>query len=284
MALEGTVKVPGIKQPFPKWAVAAGLAGVGVAIILYYRKKQAAPAATPTDQYPPDGTVGNPQDPYSTDPATGQTYGNEAVGSGGTFSAFGPDTSGLTGTPDTGTTGPYQTPGGPPFATNNAWADWVTQELQAANPAISAGALINALGLYLAGQPLTAAEKTYVFDAEALAGPPPVAGPGGYPPKVRSDGSKGGKTFAVNPVRGLKAAARYTQVDLHWDPAKHATSYEITWTHGGRKIGSRPLTATHATLHNLREGEYYHIAVLARPAEKGAHAAAVEIHTQKSGR
>ena len=139
-------------KPLPKWAVYAGVGGAAVAVIYYYRKKSsasgavtAAAAATSTDQYPPDGTTGDPSDPYSVDPATGQTYGDEAAGSGGTYGAFS-----AAGTSDQGIIGydangnPIYAPGyepasgtttgGPPFSTNSDWANWVIAPARGQRP------------------------------------------------------------------------------------------------------------------------------------------------------
>src|SRR5215469_14596200 len=102
-----TVKLPGIKQPLPKWGVWGGLGGVLVLIAIYWRNHrntQAAAAragadttglasggllpgstATPGDTFPWDGTYGNPSDPYSMDTSTGQTYGNESGLGAGVF-------------------------------------------------------------------------------------------------------------------------------------------------------------------------------------------------------
>jgi PASTA domain len=232
-----TVHVPGISKPVPKWAGAAGLAAVTVLVIVYFRKKSAAAAAAPaaasTSQYPPDGTTGNPSDPYSTDPATSQTYGNEAAGSGGTLGAFSGGAGGISGgssypwdgtygntsdpysqDPSTGQTygnegtsgsGAYSA-GGPPFATNAAWSGWAIQQMTTTNPNQDPGALTDALGVYLNGQAATAAQKTLIFDAEAIAGRPPVAGPGGYPPSVRAAASSGpghAATVTVPKVTGM---------------------------------------------------------------------------------
>lgn len=227
MALEGDVKLPGGAKVSKKAAV-VGLAFTGGLIVYYYvRKRQTASsatgaaAATTTDQYPPDGTTGNPSDPYSTDPATGQTYGDEAAGTG-TLGAYG---EGADQYPPDGTTGnpndPYSTDpstgvtygdegyggggggggsgtGGPPFTSNSAWSNWVVQQEQTINPNVNTGSLINALGLYLEGSPVDAAQKTLVFDAIALGGDPPISGTNGYPPKVRTAGN-GGKTTEVVP-------------------------------------------------------------------------------------
>jgi hypothetical protein len=212
--LEGSVNVP-LAGKQPKKLVVGGVLVVGTLTVAYYarkRKTAASPAAASAaaGQYPPDGTTGNPQDLYSTDPATGQTYGNEltGAGAGAAGGALGSGAaSGMFYDPATGAydlTSPYgtggtgvssgnpATPGGPPFANNAAWSNWVIQELQALNPAVDTGALTNALGVYLQGQPATPAQKTLIFDAIAVAGDPPAAGANGYPPKVRAAGSTGG--------------------------------------------------------------------------------------------
>jgi hypothetical protein len=286
------VKVPGIKKPLPKMAVVAGVAGVGVAIVLYYRSKKSpaaaggAAAATATDQYPPDGTTGDPSDPYSTDPATGQTYGDETVGSGGTLGAFGADAaSGMYYDPATGAydlTSPYGTTpsgsaGGPPFATNQAWAAYAESVLSDTSP----GALAAALGLYLDGQPVSAAQKTLIFQARGVAGEVPVPGPGNYPPNVRLDGGTGGKTIAVNPVKGLKATARYTQADLTWDKTEHAVSYLVTVSPGGQQ---HKTSAAAITLHGLKEGTQYSARVRAQPGGTGGTDAQVSFRTKTSGK
>lgn len=212
-SLAGNVRLP-VVGSVPKKTAAAGVAVVGVLVVVYYYRKknsaasaaqQASQAASSTDQYPPDGTTGNPSDPYSTDPATGQTYGNEETGSGGSYGAYGSGAaSGLYYDPVTGAydlTSPYGTmpsgSSGPPFASNSEWEAWVVQELELNDPNINVDNLTTALGLYLNGQPVSPAQKTLIFDATGAAGDPPVAGPNNYPPKVRTNGSTGGSEGQV---------------------------------------------------------------------------------------
>ena len=294
-----TVKVPGISQPLPKWAVFAGVGGVGVAIVLYYRHKSqsAQPAATTTDQYPPDGTVGNPADPYSTDPATGQTYGDEAAGSGGTFGAFG-TSGGSAGSGWDSSTGLYTDPngntctnpgadgycpgsgGGPPFSTNDAWSNWVIGQMQTLNPNLDVGQLTDALGLYLAGQPVDPAQKTLILDAEAIGGPPPVAGTNGYPPNVRTNGHKGGAGTAANPVTGLKqtGAEGFTGADISWSPSQGATSYQVTSDKGSVSMTG----TTSARIHDIGpKNSQATVTVLAKPAAAGATPAKIVVHVKK---
>lgn len=296
-----TVHVPGVSKPMPKWAVFAGLGAVGVAIVLYYRSKnQAQPAATSTDQYPPDGTVGNPADPYSTDPATGQTYGDEAVGSGGTFGAFG-GLGGFGGTGWDSSTGMYTDPngntctnpgadgycpgsgGGPPFSTNDAWSNWVITQMQTLNPNVNIGDLTDALGLYLAGQPVDATQKTLVLDAEAIGGPPPVAGPSGYPPNVHVNGGKGGGGTATNPVTGLKQTGGegFTGADITWAASPGATSYQVTSDKGTVSMTG----ATSARIHGIApRNSQATVSVLAKPAAAGATPAKVVVHVKGKGK
>ena len=225
--LEGTVDVP-LAGKVSKKAAAGGLLVTGtLGGVYYYRKRKsggsAAASASGTGTagaYPPDGTTGNPQDLYSTDPATGLTYGDElsGAGAGAAGGALGSGAaSGLYYDPATGAydlTSPYgtggtgvsqgnpATPGGPPFASNEAWSNWAIQELVALDPNIDTGALTNALGVYLQGDPVTPAQKTLVFDALAVAGDPPVAGAGGYPPKVKTAPTTNHTTETVPEVVG----------------------------------------------------------------------------------
>lgn len=278
-ALEGTVSVPGGGK-VPKMYAAGGLIVVaGLIGIYYYRKrKAAAPAATATDQFPPDGTSGNPSDPYSTDPATGQTYGNEAAGSGGTLGAFPPGSTD-TGTGGTGT-GTGTGSGGPPFPSNSAWSNWVIQQMQASDPGASAAALIDAIGVYLAGQPVTAAQKTLIWDARAIAGDPPVSGPAGYPPNVRMGGAKGGKTFAGNPVKGIRASrVQKTDATVSWDAEPHAVTFTARITSGKATVRTQAGAGHSTHIGGLRPKTRYEVAVLARPARTGARPATVTFTT-----
>lgn len=289
-SLDGSVKVP-VVGTVPKKAVAGGVLVVAVLIIVYYVRKNnsassqsaadaASQAASSTDQYPPDGTVGNPSDPYSTDPATGQTYGDEATGSGGTYGAYGGYGAAVTDTyPWDGTTGneadPYsldpatgvtfgdeglatggssQNPtGGPPFANNSDWEVWVTNQLEQTDPGINAGDLTQALGLYLNGQPVSAAQKTLVFDATGVGGDPPVAGPQNYPPNVRTDGSTGPATaaVAVPNVVGQPQEAAYaiiSEAGLHPSGSKTISGTTIYVTSQSPAAGKKVASGSTVTL------------------------------------
>lgn len=283
-----TITVPGIGKPVPKWAAGAGIAAVGVLAVMYYRKKSAAASAAPaastaTGQYPADGTSGNPSDPYSTDPATGQTYGNEVTGAYGTYGAFGTGTGYGTGTGG-GTGNAGAGAGGPPFSDNAAWSAYAIQQAQAANPNIDTGALTDAIGLYLSGQGLTSPQRQYVFDAIALAGPVPVSGTNGYPPKLLSAGGGGGGTgggYAVNPVTGLAAKPGTTSAVISWHASNGATGYQlVSQEHSGANSHTVSLgKSTRHTLTGLRRKTEYTVKVRAQPQAPGSNAASVSFRT-----
>lgn len=238
--LSGDVKLPGVGN-VPKKGVAAGAAvGAVVLIIVYIRNRNsssssaattAAPAAAAagSDPYPSDGTTGNPSDPFSLDPSTGITYGDEqyaaasgnasyasgaygGLGSGGSIGDLYPwdgtignsqdpysmdpstgQTYGDEGASGTGTSTATSSSSsssssgggsGPPFSSNTAWAqyaeNYLTQTVGEAPATVA-----NAIGLYLEGQAVNSSEQSLVNQAIGFAGTPPQAGPGGYPPAIK---------------------------------------------------------------------------------------------------
>lgn len=238
------VKIPGIGE-VPKTAAYAGVAVVVVLVIVYYRSQSSssgsgsstAAAGSGSDPYPPDGTTGDPADPNSTDPTTGQTYGDEGIGSGAAADAYGlggaygsyPQDGGLY--PWDGTTGnpsdPYSmdpstgvtygdeggqgtgAPGGPPFGTNAEWSQYAENYLTS-TVGEDAGTVSSALGAYTEGQPVTPAQKNIIDQAVAFAGNPPVTGAGGYPPSIRLQSSPASNgTVTVPKVTGQPQEAAY---------------------------------------------------------------------------
>ena len=271
--MAGTVKVPGIGKPLPKWAVFGGAGAVGY---LVWKNRSSQPsattaaAATAAGQYPPDGTTGNPSDPYSTDPATGQTYGAEATGAGGSYGAYGsgggggwdPNTGMYTDpngaqcqNPDANGYCPSPTgSNGPPFSRNSQWSGWVIQTMTASNPGQDVGTLTDALGLYLAGQPADAAQKTLIFDAIAVGGDPPVAGPNGYPPKVMANGSKGpGGQVTVPDVLHKTRAEAQAKI--------RAAGLQVRTTPAGSKPGAHVTHQSPAGGKKAAKGSIVHIDV-----------------------
>ena len=179
--LSGDVKIG--NQRVPKSLAYGGGAVVFVLVVMWYRnrKSNSSSSSTTTDQFPSDGTVGDPTDPFSVDPVTGITYGNEAASTGGAFSF--PATT--TGTPIDGGGGGGSnnsgTPTGPPFSTNDQWSQYVIQYFSDQS-VVDIGAFTDAIGLYLNGTPITSAQAQFVQDAIAVGGTPPVSGPNNRPP------------------------------------------------------------------------------------------------------
>lgn len=193
--LKGDVKLPGVGS-VPRWGVVAGAGVAAVGIILYMRNRNssssASSSATPASstaatgaafsggEYPPDGTTGNPSDPFSTDPATGETYGNEGYAS--QYYDYG-----------AGSGGGGSSPSGPPFTDNASWSQYAENYLTQ-TIGQDPGTVSGALGLYLSGQAVTSSQQSIIDQAIAFAGQPPVQGPGGYPPQIRVQSNTGGGT------------------------------------------------------------------------------------------
>jgi hypothetical protein len=194
-------KLPLVGDVPKGWLYAVGGGSVLVLGYVYWKRKHpsaslspgtaAAPAGT-ADQFPPDGTTGNPSDPYSTDPATGMTYGDEQLYGGGSF--FGGGGGGAGG----GAGGGGSPGGGPPFSSNAAWASYAEQQLGLIG--IDPVALSAAIGVYLTGRPATADQVSLIDQAIAIAGPVPVADPSGYPPNIRQQPGGGGGGTVPNVV------------------------------------------------------------------------------------
>lgn len=286
-----TVNVPEVGKVKKQYAY-AGVAVVGVLAIMYYRNHKAsssAATASPVaasgglgDPYPPDGTQGDPTDPYSTDPATGMTYGDESAqgsgfGAGYGYANYGYTGSGYGSVNDTSTTA-NSGPGS--FTTNGDWSQYAINYLT--GNGMDSGTVTAALGAYIAGQPVTAAQKAIIDDAIAIAGQPPVTGPGGFPPSIKVTGSvSGGKSYATNPVSGLKAdRIRQTEAGIKWNPSLHATSYKLQLHDNGRIVHTANVHNTVYLWRGLKQHTEYRATVLANPADKNARPASVSFRTQ----
>lgn len=190
--MASTVTIGGKQIKKSTVAIAGG--GFGLVGFLWWRHNKSAASSTTsssapgstsaTDQYPADGTVGDPSDLYSTDPATGMTYGDEASTG---FSDYG----GLGSAYGAGAVSPYYGAGtatgsllGNPgsFTSNAQWAQYVEQQLD--NSGIDPTSLSAAIGKYLTGQAMTTDQGDLVDQAIAIGGYPPVSGPSGYPPAM----------------------------------------------------------------------------------------------------
>lgn len=259
---EGTVDLPGVGKVKKTYALAGG-GIVLVLAIVYLRKKSSSSSSSGTTgaaagMYPPDGTTGNPQDPYSVDPATGQTYGNEASGAYGTGS-YGAGSS--YGGVAADTTTPTGNQPGPPFADNAAWSQYAIAQLT--GQGMDSVTVTGALGAYLAGQQVSPAQESIINDATAVALQPPVTGPGGYPPSIRVSGSKSGVTSSAPglPGRpgGLRETVRYNQADLSWNTVRNARRYRVrVWeSPSGHVVDDMHTGQARVTVTNLHKKTHY---------------------------
>lgn len=311
--LSGDVNVPGVGK-VPKLLAYGSVAGVGVLAIIWYRNHRAAGAAAASgasaaavapgnDPYPADGTTGNPDDPYSTDPATGQTYGDESVGytsggqdTGATGDAFPWD--GTTGNPNdpysmdpsTGSTygdegdesggGGGGTNSGPgTFVTNAAWSQYA-QAYLTGTVGLDPATVSAALGAYINGQPVTTAQQSIINQAIAYANAPPVTGPNGFPPSMNVTGSSGGGGQGTKPAppAGLALTVKATTITATWKPVASATSYTFECTPkdtAAHNIGNR----TSYSAGGLKAGTSYTVHVAASNAAGTSSAVTKSIKT-----
>lgn len=278
-SLAGTVHLPVFGAVKKKTAVYGTAGVVGFVVVVYYVRQhraasssaadtsgQAAPLGS-GDLYPPDGTTGDPSDPYSTDPATGMTYGDEAGTIGSGFGDAGVGSMPFSGGSNTDTSGGLDTSttAGPPFNSNSQWAQYV----EAAMGSTGSDAIAAAIGHYLAGSELTDAERTIAQEANAIGNPPPIAGLGGFPPSFRTKGVAGHPVTAHNPVTGLHVTPRTTQADVAWNAEANAPHYLVKILGGGKVIEQATVSTPRHTFKNLKSGHHYTAQVRAQPGGSG---------------
>jgi hypothetical protein len=281
------VHLPMVGGVSKKALTIGGVAAVAVVGIIYIRKRKSGAASSTaatgtTDQYPADGTSGDPTDPYSTDPSTGVTYGDE--GGGGAAGSYAAGGQGGYTDPNSGQFVYGNTGTGQAAATTNAaWAQNAIAYL-GSNVAVDSALLSTALGLYLAGQPLTSDQIGLVDQAIAVEGYPPTSGTGGYPPGIREAGtsSQGGTGGSGGGVTGSSGAAgaisnlqatgvTKTSFTAHWNPAHGATkgySYAVTELNG-KPVKHGTTHGTSFTASGLTPGFTYNVAVQALPGGPG---------------
>lgn len=87
---------------------------------------------------------------------------------------------------------------------------------------------------------------------------------------------------AVNPVKGLTATAKFTNLTANWNASRGATSYKVTVTTHRGAVTVFAATVTLTTLHvgRLKENTGYAVHVLAEPAAPGAKPTTVDVRTK----
>lgn len=172
-----------------------GLLGVGV--ILWYRNRQANASASNAATTNSTGGI----DPNAIDPNTGIPYSEEGYGAAGTpgdYGSYNP------------LTGGYNPGPGSPTIYNPTNASWATEaETYLVSLGYDPATVATALGLYLAGRPLSQNEYDIVTAAIGFEGNPP----NGAPPPILAGGGGGptGPSITVPNIVGMRdIAARPT--------------------------------------------------------------------------
>lgn len=202
----GTVKVPGIGRMKKKTATGLALGAVAVVLgAIWYRQHHAGAAAAATGTAgtlvtDPDGntcTVLDPNSGFCPGTAGDQSFyaGQSGLAGGGGPGAF--DSSGSP-APGTG-----DTPGPGSFTNNAEWASYC----EAGMGSSGADAIAAALGKYITGGQVTAAQVVSIDEAIAIGGYPPTQGPGGRPPSINQVGAT---TPVPPPTAGTKVTVPVT--------------------------------------------------------------------------
>lgn len=168
-ALDGTLQTP-FGAVSKKTALIVGGGAVLIIGVGYYRSKQAQKTAATASA---GASVG-------TDPATGFLYGSPedaaALANQATY-VTPTGAGGGNGGAATTTTG---------YVSNGQWAQAAVQYMTAQGLVTDPSQLSSALGKYITGSPVNAAEQSLIQQAIAFQGLPPVAGPAGYPPSLNT--------------------------------------------------------------------------------------------------
>lgn len=240
------VKVPGLGPVPKKWfLIVGGGSVVVIGYVLIRRKKAPAAAATDTGA----GTAalaGQPCVDANGNPGVYDSSGTCQVDT----AALGGYYAGTGALGVSGVTPPVAGTGG--FTTNGQWSQQAITDMQSLGIAVDVPTLAAALGAYIAGQPVTAAQQSLIDQAISVEGYPPVAGPSGYPPAIKLQPA-GGQTQAPG-----TCGTGYTYSDTSPGtagviPASGGTGYCVPVPAGGGGGGTATKPATVTGLHAVSE-------------------------------
>lgn len=269
-----TVKIPGVGTVPTKWAVAGGLAVVGIAGVAWWRYMSARDAV-PVESAVTDatGALGDETvyPAYSTDYAPDQSYDGGAY----PYPTYTTPSYGLTSTVQTADP-----------ITNSEWTQRSIEHLETIGVESQAASL--SVSRYLLKECVTATQGDIVRQAVAALGPPPqgtfsiiVCPTTPAPPtgggNDDDDGDGGGVPDRVHDVRAT--AIGKTFITLDWPPANRAQGYTVF------KNGARHVTVRYSkyTAQGLRPNTTYSFDVVSvgkDDAERGP-AARVTVRTKK---
>lgn len=240
------VDLPVVGHVNHRWLILAAGGAVGLGAIVWWRRRQAVSAA--------------PVDTSGTDPNADTSGDTGMAGGGGSL------------------TGGADQPVGPP-ASNPLWTQAVLAQYTGDTQAMTA-----ALGVYLTGGVPTADQDSLIEQAIAIEGYPPVAGPNGYPPAIRSQPA-GGQTPPGGGVSGVPGApvihgegVPHSAVHVAWPAVSGATGY-VVWAHqlsGPNNIGNATTWS-----HPAVPGKDYDIQVAAANANgQGPWSNVLHVHVE----
>lgn len=227
--MAGDITLPVVGSTSRRALLIGGVGAVAVMGLLWWRKRQTA-AATPT-------------------------VGADTTGDSGVYDPNAPvDSTDLSGGAYTGTTGIS----GGVTSTPATDAQWTAQVMTALLGIVDPTALSAALGKYITGQAVTGDEESLIDQAIAVGGYPPVGGPGGYPPAIRTQAA-GGQTppgggvtgggdtgGLLTPTAPRASSITSTSVQLTTSAIPGATLYEWSDGHANHAHTSGPsYTWTH---------------------------------------
>lgn len=227
-----TVKLPGVGKVNTTMAMAA-VGGVVVLGYVYYRRKKTAAANAASTASVPASQI---------DAATGYPYGSsqDALALASQSAYQNPVSYGGGGGPAGNPNNVNNPQIGTGFTNNAQWEQAAIAYLTAGGAPFSA--VSSALGKFISGVAVTdgSADADYIHQAIAAEGQPPIPGPNGYPPSIRTGGGpspapSGGGGGGTPPAGPGVLATPYIrlvnivpkQATLQWDPIPGATGYHL---------------------------------------------------------
>ena len=269
-----------------KIGLAAGAAGLLGFTIYRYQKQKSSDAATAAAdaaaQAP--GTGAGTAD--QVDPATGFPYGSAEDSAA--LTAQSGYISPIGGLGSSGVSYNYGGQGAYPQGfTNNAQWSQAAEDYLVNTAGADANTVGNALGKYITGQTVTSDQQSIINQAIAFEGYPPVGGPDGYPPSIRTAAptstvppptTGGGTVYAGNPPSGLKLLNNgRTAVRIGWNATPNATSYTVNLVGHGPSNTNK----TWENIGTLKPNTSYTVQVWANPTKSGGPHATLTFKTTR---
>lgn len=229
--LTGKVDLPGVGEVDKRVAAGVGVAVAGFIGWKYYQSRSAT-AYDPTQ----DAVDPGMEDPGTLPSVSGAVSGSNSYGQADS-SGTSTDSYGFTGT------------------TNSQWTQYAATQLSQASDTWSYGAIVSALGAFIANKALTSAQQSIVQAAIALAG---------YPPEGSHVIVPGGDTKVTVAPTGLAVTSTTTTTAvLSWSPVAGAESYRAYRSGASTNVGSTDAPNTTLTVSGLQPNTEYSFQVAA---------------------